>query len=193
MNTRKLSRREKPVLTRDGLTAVQYCVNDYPLLPGYEVGALVRPEEKIEQILQLINELELTFSSSIMQWGPLQVWEFVYLSEGRRLHIKELPAFWTEAQAHRASRLGAWRITGNFVTLSKTFHVETRDPVLLQRFRDAFAAQPEGYYEAAAEWEKRCEQSFAPKRRRWEGVSFEQYYRELCARNNVPCDLGELE
>lgn len=193
MIKRKLFRIEKPVLTRDGLTAVQYCVNDYPLLPGYEPAAIVRPEDKVQQLLQLIRKEELMFSSSIMQWEPLELWEFVYLAEGRRLTLKEMPGFWKESQAHRASRIGVWRITGNFVNLSKVFHVETRDPVLLQSFRDAFASQPESYHSAAADWDKRCEASFAPKRRRWEGVSFEQYYRELCARNNVPCDLGELE
>lgn len=167
----------KPRMTRDGLTAVSQCFNTFPFGPA----ARIRAEEKLEQIFSLIGQYELTPFSHIHKWEQAEFWEFMYL-ERNQLSPTQLFHRWGVFKDLREKSSGGWRITGNFVELSHAWQVDTRDPALVARFEAVFAAQPASFHTARIDWEKRCEESWAPRKRRWENVNPEDYFRELQAK-----------
>ena len=162
-------RRHIPVLTQDGLTAVKYAL-------GYWADRRMRPEDKIEQIFQLLGEYELTSYGNIDQWKEPELWEYMCLCEGTRPATLE---GWYKYVEARNIQKGTWLIRGNFVNLSQVFEVQTRDASLVERFRAAFAAQPASYHEARAKWEAQCEESFAPRRRRYANIDPVEYLRDV--------------
>lgn len=169
MISEQARRRHIPVLTQDGKTAVKYAL-------GYWADRRMRPEDKLEQIFQLLGEYELTSYGNIDQWQPAELWEYMYLCENMR---PATLAGWYEFVEAREKQKGTWLIRGNFQTLSHVFEVQTRDTALLARFREAFAAQPQSYHEARAKWEAQCEESFAPRRRRYANIDPVEYLRDV--------------
>lgn len=169
MISEKARLRHIPVLTQDGLTAVKYAL-------GYWVQGRMRPEAKIEQLFTLLAENELTDYGHIDQWREPELWEYLYLCDGSR---PVTLAGWYEYVEARNLQKGTWLIRGNFQTLSHVFEVQTRDVALVERFRAAYAAQPESYHKARAKWEAQCEESFAPRRKRYANVDPVEFLRDV--------------
>lgn len=126
-----LKNRNLPVLSCDGLTMLRHARPYYPT-PTKSVP------EALSLFLKLIGENDLESFSSIDPWEPPTGWEWAYVSEGMGKHRR------TYAEYERARNLtrGATRIRGNFKELSCVFDFYTKDPVIVEQFRAAFARNP---------------------------------------------------
>lgn len=149
-----------PRMTRDGKSAVHYCYYGYPAYLSKGRGRC-RPEEKLKEIFAMIATEELEYHSSIYEWDQPEYWEFKYLHHG----MGRPASTWEQFCAHRAKMLGSFTISGNFVNVSHCFRVDTRDPDLVESFRQAFANNPGKA--KMDEWHRKCETVFQQKREWW--------------------------
>lgn len=177
---------DKPRLTRDGLTAVHRCFNIFPYkAKAGAVGNRVTPEHRIDQIFGLVGSYTLEAHSYIYLWHEAELWEFMYMARSNFGPLSTMPQRWADFVALHAKRSGTYQITGNFVDLSHTWQVDTRDPSLVLRFSKAFDRQPEAYHLARAKWEAELEQAFQPWRDLYAGKTFEEVYSALEPKANT--------
>ena len=123
-----LKNRNLPVLSYDGLTLL-YSGRPYYPTPTRSV------QEALARFLKLIEENELESFSSISPWEPPTGWEWAYISEG----MGKYRCTYAEYETARNLTRGATRIRGNFKQLSCVFDFYTKDPVIVEKFRAAFA------------------------------------------------------
>lgn len=158
-----LKNRRLPVLSCDGLT----------MLSGARPTPTKSVPEALALFLKLIRENDLESFSSIDPWVPPTGWEWAYLSEGMGKHRR------TYAQYERARNLtrGATRIRGNFKELSCVFDFYTKDPVIVEQFREAFARNASA---ADMQAEKEKLQAYWAKRR----PGYERWAEHLLEKEN---------